>query len=49
MVKLTAKKLTKAQAIRNNATKAIALADKAAINVSIEEAIVKAVYGVKQE
>jgi hypothetical protein len=48
MVKVTAKKLTKAQAIRNNATKAIALADKAAINISIEEAIVKAVYGVKQ-
>lgn len=48
MVKVTTKKLTKAQAIRNNATKAIALADKAAINVTIEEAIVKAVYGVKQ-
>jgi hypothetical protein len=48
MVKVTAKKLTKAQAIRNNATKAIALADKVALNLSIEEAIVKAVYGVKQ-
>jgi hypothetical protein len=48
MVKVTAKKLTKAQAIRNNATKAIAVADKASLNITIEEAIVKAVYGVKQ-
>ncbi len=48
MVTVTAKKVTKAQRLRNNTTKAIALADKAAINVTIEEAIVKAVYGVKQ-
>lgn len=48
MVQVTAKKLTKAQAIRNNASKAIALANKVAVNVTIEEAIVKAVYGVKQ-
>ena len=48
MIKNNAKKLTKAQAIRNNVTKALAAADKAAINVTIEEAIVKAVYGVKQ-
>lgn len=48
MVKVTAKKLTKAQTIRNNATKAIALANKSSVNVTIEEAIVKAVYGVKQ-
>lgn len=44
----TAKKITKAQRIRNNATKAIAAADKASITLSIDEAIVKAVYGVKQ-
>lgn len=44
----TAKKLTKAQAIRNNVTKALAAADKTAVDVTIEEAIVKAVYGVKQ-
>ena len=48
MIKNNAKKVTKAQAIRNNVTKALAAADKAAINVTIEEAIVKAVYGVKQ-
>lgn len=48
MVTVTAKKLTKAQRIRNNVTKALVAADKAAINVTIEEAIVKAVYGVKQ-
>lgn len=48
MVKNNAKKLTKAQAIRNNVTKALAATDKAAVNVTIEEAIVKAVYGVKQ-
>lgn len=45
---LNAKKITKAQRIRNNATKAIASADKAAMNVSIDEAIVKAVHGTKQ-
>lgn len=48
MVTVTTKKLTKAQAIRNNVTKALAIADKASVNVTIEEAIVKAVYGVKQ-
>ena len=48
MVKVTAKKITKAQSIRNNAHKAIAAGDKAAALVTIEEAIVKAVYGVKQ-
>jgi len=48
MVKVTAKKITKAQSIRNNASKAIAAGDKAAALVTIEEAIVKAVYGVKQ-
>ena len=47
MVTVT-KKVTKAQRIRNNVTKALATADKAAVNVTIEEAIVKAVYGVKQ-
>ena len=48
MIKSTTKKVTKAQAIRNNASKAIAIANKASIDVTIEEAIVKAVYGVKQ-
>ena len=48
MVKVTANKITKAQAIRNNASKAIAAGDKAAALVTIEEAIIKAVYGIKQ-
>lgn len=48
MVKVTAKKLTKAQAIRNNATKAIALADKAAVKVDIDEAIFNAVDGTRK-
>ena len=48
MVTVTAKKLTKAQRLRNNAVKGLAAADKAAVNVTIEEAIAKAVYGVKQ-
>lgn len=42
------KALSKAQRIRNNTAKAIAKADKDALKVSIEEAIAKAVYGVKQ-
>ncbi len=43
-----AKPLSKAQRIRNNATKAIAKANKDALDLSIEEAIAKAVYGTKQ-
>jgi len=39
---------SKAQRIRNNATKAIARADKAATDMSIEEAIVRAVDGTRQ-
>lgn len=39
---------SKAQRIRNNATKAIAKANKEALDLSIEEAIVKAVHGTKQ-
>lgn len=39
---------SKAQRIRNNLTKAIAKADKTALDMTIEEAIAKAVYGVKQ-
>jgi hypothetical protein len=39
---------TKAQRIRNNATKAIAKANKAALDISIEAAIVKAVHGTQQ-
>lgn len=39
---------SKAQRIRNNLTKAIAKADKAAVDVSIEEAIVRAVDGTRQ-
>ena len=42
------KPVTKAQRIRNNAAKAIARADKAALQLSIEEAIAKAVYGTQQ-
>lgn len=38
---------SKAQRIRNNATKAIAKANKEALDLSIEEAIAKAVYGTK--
>lgn len=40
------KQVTKAQRIRNNATKAVALAEKSLI--SVEEAIVRAVAGTKQ-
>jgi len=43
-----AKAPSKAQRIRNNATKAIAKANKAALELSVEEAIVKAVYGTQQ-
>lgn len=39
---------SKAQRIRNNATKAIARADKASADMSIEEAIVRAVDGTRQ-
>ena len=39
-------KVSKAQQLRNNATKAIARADKASIDISVEEAIVKAVHGI---
>ena len=39
---------SKAQRIRNNTTKAIAKANKEALDLSIEEAIAKAVYGTKQ-
>jgi hypothetical protein len=39
---------SKAQRIRNNAVKAIARADKAAIDMSIEEAIIRAVEGTRQ-
>ena len=42
------KALSKAQRIRNNTAKAIAKANKEGLEVSIEEAIAKAVYGVKQ-
>lgn len=42
------KPLSKAQRIRNNATKAIAKASKAALDVSIEEAIVRAVRGTNE-
>ena len=43
-----AKPLSKAQRIRNNAAKAIAKANKDALDLSIEEAIAKDVYGTKQ-
>lgn len=43
-----AKPASKAQRIRNNATKAIARADKAASDMSVEEAIVRAVDGTRQ-
>lgn len=39
---------SKAQRIRNNAAKAIAKANKDALDLSVEEAIAKAVYGTKQ-
>lgn len=39
---------SKAQRIRNNAAKAIAKADKTALDMSIEEAIVRAVDGTRQ-
>ena len=39
---------SKAQRIRNNATKAIAKADRAATDMSVEEAIVRAVDGTRQ-
>lgn len=42
------KQVSKAQRIRNNATKAIAIADKAALDITIDEAIVRAVDGVKR-
>lgn len=42
------KQVSKAQRIRNNATKAIAIADKASLDITIDEAIVKAVHGTKQ-
>jgi hypothetical protein len=48
MIKNNAKKVTKAQAIRNNVTKAIAVADKAAIKVDIDEAIFNAVDGTRK-
>jgi hypothetical protein len=48
MVKNNAKKLTKAQAIRNNLTKAIAAADKAVLKVDIDTAIVDAVEGTRK-
>jgi hypothetical protein len=48
MVKVTAKKITRAQAIRNNVTKALAVADKAVLKVDITTAIRNAVMGVRQ-
>jgi len=48
MVQVTAKKLTKAQAIRNNVTKAIAVADKAVLKVDIDTAILDAVEGTRK-
>lgn len=48
MVQVTAKKLTKAQAIRNNVTKAIAAADKAVLKVDIDTAILDAVEGTRR-
>jgi hypothetical protein len=45
MVKVTAKKITRAQAIRNNLTKAVAKAEKAAVDVDIDVAIFNAVKG----
>lgn len=39
---------TKAQRIRNNSAKAIARANKAALDITIEAAIVKAVHGAQQ-
>ena len=48
MVTVTAKKLTKAQAIRNNVNKAIAIADKAVLKVDIAQAIINAVVDTKK-
>jgi len=48
MIKTNAKKLTKAQAIRNNVTKALAAADKAVLKVDIATAIRNAVMGTRQ-
>ena len=45
MTQVTAKKVTKAQAIRNNLTKAVAKAEKAAVDVDIDVAIFNAVKG----
>jgi hypothetical protein len=45
MVTVTAKKLTKAQVLRNNLTKSVAKAEKAAVNVDIDTAIFNAVKG----
>ena len=39
---------SKAQRLRNNAAKAIARADKAALSITVEEAIVRAVDGTRQ-
>ena len=44
----TTKAPSKAQRIRNNATKAISRADKVATDMSIDEAIVRAVDGTRQ-
>ena len=41
-------KVSKAQQLRNNAIKAIAKADKASIDITVEEAIVKAVRGINE-
>ena len=41
-------KVSKAQQLRNNTAKAIAIADKAATEISIDEAIVRAVDGTKR-
>lgn len=48
MVKVTAKKITRAQAIRNNVTKALAVADKAVLKVDISTAIRNAVEGTRR-
>jgi hypothetical protein len=46
--KMTVKQESKAQRIRDNAAKAIARADRASADMSIEEAIVRAVDGTRQ-
>lgn len=48
MTTATNKPATKAQRLRDNASKAIARADKAASDMSVEEAIVRAVDGTRQ-